>query len=429
MLLSYLFGSFAFAVRAMQYQENLQNFNVIGISYEKADVETRGQFAFHDQYTDDFIAKTETFDITEFFILSTCNRTEIYYFGTDIDKMKSLYCEQVQGDLAVFNEITFVKSGRDALHHLFRVSTGIESQILGDFEVLAQMKKAFRNFKKKGASNACMERIMNTAIQISKQIKNETSLSDGATSVSYAAVQYIIQKTENLNDKKILLFGTGKIGRNTCDNLVKHSDNKHITLVNRTPEKAEALGKKLQLTYKPIEALETELKDTDILIVATGAPNPTIYKSILPKDKKMLVIDLSIPENVAKDVDELEDIQVLNVDELSNIINKTLASRQSEVPKVETIIRLKLWEFEDWLEARKLVPAIEAFRDRMTFLKHHEKKQLIKKEVKLNGKDPLSERLIQKMTNQFAAHIMENPDSADEVIEIMSKIFHLEIEE
>lgn len=412
----------------MHYHESLYNFKVIGISYEKADVETRGQFAFLDQYADDFIQKSKENNIEDFFVLSTCNRTEIYYFGSEEDKMKEIYCDQVQGDKDLFDEITFVKTGRDAIHHLFRVSTGIESQILGDFEVLAQMKKAFKAFKKKGTSNAYMERIMNTAIQISKQIKNETSLSDGATSVSYAAVQYVIQNIPDFNEKKILLFGTGKIGRNTCENLVKHSDNKHITLVNRTPEKAEALGKKLQLTYKPIEELESELSNTDIVIVATGAPQPTIYKSLLPQDREMLVIDLSIPENVSKDVDELDKVQVLNVDELSNIINKTLKSRESEIPKVETIIRLKLWEFEDWIEARKYVPAIEAFKDRMEFLKHHEKKQLQKKEVKLNGKDPLSERLIQKMTNQFASHIMENPDSADEVIELMNKVFNLELE-
>src|SRR5690606_27950104 len=129
------------------------------------------------------------------------------------------------------------------------------------------------------------------------------------------------------------------------------------------------------------------------------------------------------------DVGELNQIEVLNVDELSNVINKTIASRQSEIPKVETIIRLKLWEFEDWIESRKFVPAIEAFRSRMEFLKFHEKKQLLKKEVRLNGKDPLSERLIQKMTNQFASHIMHNPESADEVIDLMNKIFHLELEE
>lgn len=411
----------------MHFHDQLHSFHVIGISYEKADVETRGNYAFFDDYSDAFIPVAKANGIDDFFILSTCNRTEIYFFGDNPERMQEIYCEQVKGDVAIFKDITFIKNGKDAIHHLFRVSTGIESQILGDFEVLSQMKKAFRMFKKKGTSNACMERIMNTAIQISKQIKNETSLSDGATSVSYAAVQYIIQNVPAFNEKNIVLFGTGKIGRNTCENLVKHSDNKHITVINRTPEKAEELSSKLHLTSRKIEDLADVLKETDILIVATGAPEPTITKDIMP-DREMLILDLSIPENVAHDVDS-DKVSVINVDELSAVINATLENRKSEIPKVETIIRLKLWEFQDWIESRKFVPAIEAFRERMEFLKVHEKKQLIKKDVPLNGKDPLSERLIQKMTNQFAAHIMENPDSADQVIELMNKMFHLELED
>ncbi|MDO5656141.1 MAG: glutamyl-tRNA reductase [Flavobacteriaceae bacterium] len=410
----------------MFYHNQLHNFHVIGISYEKADVETRGRFAFFDSYADEFIEKARSKQIEDFFILSTCNRTEIYFFGESVSDMQEIYCEQVRGDLDLFKKITFVKTAKVAIHHLFRVSTGIESQILGDFEVLSQMKKAFRLFKKKGTSNACMERIMDTAIQISKQIKNETSLSDGATSVSYAAVQYIIQNVPDFNHKKIVLFGTGKIGRNTCENLVKHSDNNQITVVNRTAEKAEDLSNKLQLTSRAIEDLPEILQETDILIVATGAPQPTVTTQMMP-NREMLIIDLSIPENVAADVAN-EKIKVVNVDELSRVISRTLENRKSEIPKVETIIRLKMWEFEDWIEARKFVPAIEAFRYRMEFLKQHEKKQLIKKDIPLNGKDPLSERLIQKMTNQFAAHIMNHPESANDVIDLVNKIFHLDLE-
>ncbi|MXV37152.1 glutamyl-tRNA reductase [Flavobacteriaceae bacterium Ap0902] len=408
---------------------NIQDFHVLGLSYEKADVETRGKYSFFDGYTDEFIKKAKGANANDFFILSTCNRTEIYYFSPEPEKMLDVYSRQVEGDVDEFRDISFLKSGRDAINHMFRVSSGIESQILGDFEVLAQMKKSFNKFKKKGTANATLERIMNTAIQISKQIKNETSLSDGATSVSYAAVQYILQNVPDFNEKKIVLFGTGKIGRNTCENLIKHSDNNHITLVNRTFEKAEALSDKLNLTTKKIEELPEVLKDTDILIVATGAPKPTITKEILPENKEMLIIDLSIPENVDDKVSELEEVKVVNVDELSQVINTTLASRKSEIPKVETIIRLKLWEFEDWLEYRKLVPPIKAFKERMEFLKKHEAKQLAKKGVNVDENDALADRLIHKMTNQFAAHIMEYPEKAEEAIDLMSKIFHLDIEE
>lgn len=408
---------------------NIQDFHVLGLSYEKADVETRGKYSFFDGYTDEFIQKAKDINTDDFFVLSTCNRTEVYYFSPEPEKMIEAYSEQVGGDAEELKDVSFIKSGRDAINHMFRVSTGVDSQILGDFEVLSQMKKAYYNFKKKGASNATLERIINTAIQISKQIKNETSLSDGATSVSYAAVQYILQNVPDFNTKNIVLFGTGKIGRNTCENLIKHSDNNKITLVNRTFEKAEALSDKLHLTPKRIEELPEVLKTTDILIVATGAPKPTITKDILPQDKGMLIIDLSIPENVAGDVADLKKIKVINVDELSQVISKTFESRKFEIPKVETIVRLKLWEFEDWLESRKYVPAIQAFKKRMEFLKEHEAKQLAKKNIPADAKDPLADRLIHKMTSQFADHIMEHPDKAEEVIKLMNEVFHLDLEE
>ncbi len=408
--------------------EEIQDFHVIGISYEKADVDTRGNFAFFDEWIQPFAELAKQNGFEHFFILSTCNRTEIYFFGDSSEKMMELYCQQVNGDLEVFKNITFVKKGMDALEHLFRVSSGLESQILGDFEVLGQMRKAFKKFKAVGCSNPYLERFIDTAIKISKQIKNETSLSDGATSVSYAAVQYITQNIPNFKDKRIVLFGTGKIGRNTCENLVKHSNQNQITLVNRSPDKAQDLSEKFNVKWQAVENLQDILTQAEILIVATGAPQPTVTKDLVLPTDELTIIDLSIPENVADEVSEVEGVRVINVDELSKITQATMNNRLEEVPKVETIIRLNMWEFEEWLEQRQYVPAIEAFKGRMEFLKQHEKRQLAKKEVHINGNEPLSDRLIKKMTNQFAAHIMQNPDKAEEIIGLMNSMFHLDLD-
>ena len=410
-------------------KESLNQFYVIGISYEKADVKTRGEYAFFEEWESDFVAKAKSRDLNHFFILSTCNRTEIYFFAQDYKQMMELYCEQVNGDLEVFEKITFVEQGKNALNHLFRVSSGLESQILGDFEILGQIRKAFRRFKKLGCSNAYLERFLNTAVKISKQIKNETSLSDGATSVSYAAVQYILNNVENLPNKNIVLFGIGKIGRNTCENLVKHSGNNRITLINRTLQKAKKVSDKLDLKLRNYEDLPEVLKETDILIVATGAKNPTITQDMLP-NREMLIIDMSIPVNVEPAIKDLENITLINVDLLSQTINETMKARESEVPKVETIIRLNLWEFEDWIDGRQYVPAIEAFKERMLFLAQFEKKQLRKKEISLCSKsDRLTVRLTQKMTNQFASYLMENPDKATQTIDFINEIFHLDLKE
>ena len=175
-------------------------------------------------------------------------------------------------------------------------------------------------------------------IQASKKIKNDTEISSGATSVSFASVQYIFKNVEDIADKNILLFGTGKIGRNTCENLVKHTKHEHITLINRTKDKAEKLAKKLNVIVKDYADLQLELQKADVVVVATGAQNPTIDKAILNLKKPMLILDLSIPKNVHENVQDLEGVTLVHMDHLSQITDETLENRKLHVPAAEAII-------------------------------------------------------------------------------------------
>src|SRR5690606_27647529 len=145
-----------------------------------------------------------------------------------------LLCENTRGTVEEFQKVAYIYKNNDAIAHMFRVGSGLDSQILGDFEIISQLKVSARNSKKLGLLNHFTERLVNAVIQASKRIKNETEISSGATSVSFASVQYILNTVKNVSNKNILLFGTGKIGRNTCENLVKHTKNEQITLINRT---------------------------------------------------------------------------------------------------------------------------------------------------------------------------------------------------
>ena len=168
---------------------------------------------------------------------------------------------------------------------MFRVGAGLDSQILGDFEIISQLKSSARVSKKYNLIDAYLERLINSVIQASKRIKTETKLSTGATSVSFASVQYILNSIKNVNSKNILLFGTGKIGRNTCENLIKHTKNDHITLINRTRKRAEKIAGKFKVLVKDYSQLQEEIEKADILIVATSAQNPTIDKQIIQNKK------------------------------------------------------------------------------------------------------------------------------------------------
>ena len=256
-------------------------FYSIGLSYKKADADIRGKFSVDTETKSKLLAQAKEEGIESLIVTSTCNRTEIYGFAQHPFQLIKLLCENSKGTVEEFQKVAYVYKNQEAVYHMFRVGTGLDSQILGDFEIINQLKTAFVASKSLGLANSFLERLINAVIQASKKIKTDTAISSGATSVSFAAVQYIMKNVEQIGEKNILLFGTGKIGRNTCENLVKHSKNEHITLINRTKDKAEKLAGKLNLIVKDYADLQLELQKTDVVVVATGAQNPTIDKAIL----------------------------------------------------------------------------------------------------------------------------------------------------
>lgn len=403
-----------------------KQFYVVGISFEKVDAETRGKFTFFPDAVESFVKEGKELGIESFFVVSTCNRSEFYGYAENPQTMIELYCRYTQGTSEEFLPVMNLAEGDAAIRHLFEVSSGLKSQILGDFEIIGQIKTWFSRFKKYGSSDAFLERLINTAIQISKKVKNQTLLSNGAASVSYAAVHYILTTQKEISRKNILLYGTGKIGRNTCTNLVKHTQNEHITLINRTREKAENLSKKYQVLVKDFSELNEQLRNTDVLIVATGADHHTITEEMIPFGKKMTIIDLSVPENVAHTLASRENIQLINVDGLSKIVDDTLDSRKSAIPAAYSIIEEYKLEFDEWMKSRELVPVIQSFKERLEFLQKFEHKNLQKKNPEINGKESrVADKLVQNLTNQFAAYILENRENAEHTIALMEDMFRL----
>ena len=335
-------------------------FYAVGLSYKKADAEMRGKFSLDEQAKTNLLHQAKAEGIDSLIVTSTCNRTEIYGFAQHPFQLIKLLCENSQGTVEDFQKVAFVYKNSEAINHMFRVGTGLDSQILGDFEIISQLKNAFVISKELNLVNAFLERLVNAVIQASKKIKNETEISSGATSVSFASVQYIFKNVEDIASKNILLFGTGKIGRNTCENLVKHTKHEQITLINRTKEKAEKLAKKLDVIVKDYTDLQIELQKADVVVVATGAQNPTVDKAILNLKKPLLILDLSIPKNVNENVRDIEGVTLVHMDELSQITDETLENRKKHIPAAEAIIEEIKDEFMAWTKQRKFAPTIHA---------------------------------------------------------------------
>ncbi len=340
-------------------------FFVAGINYKKTDAGIRGNFAISPDQYHTILTNAARIGLKELFVLSTCNRTEIYGLAPDADTLIRLLCEVTVGDAETFLQLCYIKKDEEALQHIFSVGAGLDSQILGDYEIVGQMKIAVRFAKERGMIGAFIERLFNTVLQSSKQVKNETALSGGTISVSFAAIQFIREQLTNTANKKIVLLGTGKIGRNTCKNLVDYLDTKNITLINRTEEKASELASSLGLLHAGWNQLETEVEQADIVIVATNAENPVLTRKNVKADTAKILIDLSIPNNIDPQLAQVPGMVLANVDDLSRINDQTLRKRKAEVPKAMAIIQQHMQEFTAWTSQRRHVPVLKAVKQKL----------------------------------------------------------------
>ena len=392
-----------------------RRFYAVGVSHKTATIDHRGYFSLSDSQLHALFLDAKEKGIQDLLLINTCNRTEIYAWTFSDTELVELLCTHSEGTQESYNKIGYSFEDEKGIHHLFRVGTGLESQILGDFEIIGQIKQSFYRSKKMGLAQGNLERLTNSVIQASKRIKTETQISSGATSVAFASVQYILKNVRDIAQKNILLFGTGKIGANTCENLVKHSQNDHIVLINRTQEKAEKIAGKFPVQVKPFGELTASILESDVLIVATSSQKPTITADLIHNNKPLLILDLSLPRNVDPLLKDRPNTQVIHLDELSQITDATFEKRKKFIPQAEGILDEVKLEFLEWLELRKYVPTLKAFREKIK-VPNQNLEQISKKE---------SEYMAQKIMGQIAAYLRSNPHKAEETVHLLKDVFEL----
>jgi glutamyl-tRNA reductase len=344
---------------------DISGFYVAGINYKKSDAVIRGRYAIGSEQYERILGKAPAHHLTELFVLSTCNRTEIYGFADHAGQLADLLCSETEGSREEFMDMAYVKQGGEAIEHLFLVAAGIDSQILGDYEIVGQIKQAVKFSRDHGLIGVFTERLVNCVLQSSKSVKNHTEISGGTVSVSFAAIQYIREKTADIAGKRILLIGAGKIGRNTCRNMVDYLGTTNIVLMNRTERKAAELAAETGVGHAPLDRIAEIASEADIILVATNAEHPTLLRHHLEGMGVKLIIDLSIPCNVEKAVAELPGVTLVNVDELSKIKDETLQRREAEIPKARIIIAEHIAELMDWCAMRKHVPVLKAVKTKL----------------------------------------------------------------
>ncbi len=333
---------------ANTYHNSLNSFCIVGINYRKSDTAIRGRFSLSASQTIDVLKQAAAKNIPGCLPLSTCNRTEIYGISNNPEIFSQLLCENTSNRLEDFQKYSYTYHGLEAIEHLFNVASGLDSQIIGDYEILSQIKHAAKIAKEQGCIDNFMERAINYSLQVSKEIKTKTNLSSGIVSVSYAAIEIIKEKIKDLSDKKILLAGTGKFGNQVAKNLRDYLPVSDISFTNRTDEKASELAKIFKAKFIPYKKMASACNEADIIIVSSSSDTYSVVPSFFSGNNSKLILDLSVPQNVDPRIKEIKGITVLNVDEVSSILEQTISLRKAEIPKAKKIIDDTLRSLEEW---------------------------------------------------------------------------------
>lgn len=388
----------------------MKNTFAIGVSYKKADVEIRSKFSLDQEKQIQCYQTARSYAFDNFIILNTCNRTEIYGTGKlqHIENiLKEIYGQQKQE----FDSYSFTKKGSDALTHIFNVASGLESQILGDFEILGQFKNACKTSKENGLLGPVFERLTNTCIQASKEIKTKTEISKGTTSGSYATIEILKEKIGEEN-KNCLVVGVGSFGKNISKNIKHYLPNINVTISNRTHSKSVEVADESGFEILEFEKLEEKIKNFDIVILTLNSDKHIVMPNMIDKSKVKLILDLSIPQTIHPDCKLIKDIEFFDINTISSIMDKSLEQRKIHLPIANEIIYNHINSFIEWnafyknkdkiLNLKNLL--IDASNTCPHFLK-------IDKQIK--------EQLIQKTVKNFILELKQNPDTEIDINQII----------
>jgi glutamyl-tRNA reductase len=326
---------------------HISYFTVIGTNFTKADTHTRSGFAITQSTAEIVYEKASRLGFSDFLILSTCNRTEFYAVGS-VTKLKNLVADQLHLSDHDLDTYFYVRTGNEAVEHFFRVVSGLNSQIIGDYEIVCQVKSVLDQARKHGLVGTLIDRISNFAFQASKKVKAHTNLSSGKYSVSYAAAELMYHEHDTHSIENILVVGTGDFGSTVARNLKHYFPKVKMCLTNRTREKAEKLAAEINGSVIPFSDFRNELGKFDAVITTVGLENYLINPENIKVGKEQLFLDLSIPQAVNPAIKSLAGIKHYSVDEISAFHNELLRQRKLEIPRAEKIVQLFIDRLSEW---------------------------------------------------------------------------------
>ncbi len=412
-------------------------FRALSISHKNAPVQIREIISLDDQAIHAILLKLKDFfSLGDALILSTCNRTEVYYthdldLSTEIIKLIGLE----KGITDIINYLDYFQifnDDRPAITHLFRVSIGLEAQVVGDIQIANQVKRAYQASADLDMAGPFLHRLMHTIFFTSKRIVQETAFRDGAASLSYATIELIESLTSNTFQPRILLIGVGEIGEDVAKNMIHLPDAK-VKITNRTLSKAEEIAAEMGFEVVPFEDCFEAMKEADVIVSSIQRAEPFITKKLV-KDFEILsyklLVDLSVPRSIETSVEDVPGVILYNVDNIRSKASSTLERRLEAVPKVEEIINESIEEFYSWKKEMMVSPTINKLKLTLEQIRQQELARFLK-----NSSEE-EYAIIDKITKSMMQKVLKVPvvqlraacqrDQAEEMIDIISDLFDLD---
>lgn len=410
-----------------------------GINHKTAPVAIREQAAFApDKLSEALHDITASGAASEATIVSTCNRTELYCSvnGTQDRAIIDWFCRYHNFNNEDIEPYLYRHPDKAAVQHAFRVAAGLDSLVLGEPQILGQMKDAFAQAHKYGATGKLLNRLFQHTFSVAKQVRTDTSIGASAVSVAFAAVSLAKQIFTDLSEQTVLLVGAGETIE-LCARHLNENNVKHMIVANRTLERADLLAREFNAEAIALTELPVRLADADIIISSTASPLPILGKGAVEhalrqrKHQPMFMVDIAVPRDIEPEVNGLDDVYLYTVDDLKEVVEENMHSRQQAAKEAEKIIDVQVMDFMRWVDSLNAVPTIRQLRDASNAVTESE---LEKARTKLaRGMDPqlVLEEMAHALTNKFthspsAALSEANRDGDESLLIAARRLFNLD---
>jgi len=417
---------------------------VAGLNHNTADIEVREKVAFNGSKLQEGLLELKNLPhVDEVVILSTCNRMELYAGVKDTEKASESIKTFISGfhniDRSLLDKAIYVYDDVDAVRHIFRVASSLDSMVIGEPQILGQLKEAFEFALEKKTTGILLNKLMKKAISVAKRVRSETRIAENAVSISFAAVELAKKIFTDLSAKVFMLLGAGEMAELAAKHLMSNGV-KEVIVANRRYERACELAKEFSGRPVALDNFLREMVHSDIVICSTGAPNYIVVKEQMQKvmkerkQRQVFIIDISVPRNIDPKINDLDNVYLYNIDDLQGIVDANMFERKKEAEKAERIIEEEIEPFFQWLSSLDSVPTIVALREKMEKIKNDEIEKLLNRFPDLDEKqrkaiEHMASSIVNKLIHPPTIALKKDSEDRDLIVAIIKKLYEIDDEE